>query len=69
MNQGKTSRRGQLFEPHIFDKGWDCWSCLEGELSTENGEGGGPDTIDYGKAKRKAFAIFRMKRDGKEAIF
>ena len=31
--------------------------------------GGRPDTIDYGEAKCKAFAIFRVKRNGKEAIF
>ena len=52
MNQGKTSWRGQLFEPHIFDKGWDCWSCLEGELSTENG-GGGPTQLTMGRLNAK----------------
>ena len=61
-----------MSEPHTFGKGWDYWPCLEGEPSTENGgggEGGRPDTIDYGEAKCKAFAIFRVKRNGKEAIF
>lgn len=54
MNQGKTSWRGQLFEPHIFDKGWDCWSCLEGELSTENGGGGeGPTQLTMGRLNAK----------------
>jgi hypothetical protein len=38
-------------------------------LKTGGGEGGRPDTIDYGEAKCKGFAIFRVKRNGKEAIF
>ena len=35
----------------------------------EGGRGRRPDTIGYGEAKLKAFAIFRVKRNGKEAIF
>ena len=43
-----------MFEPHIFGRGWDCWPCLEEELSTENGGGGeSPIQLTMGRLNAK----------------
>ena len=64
----RSHPEGVNYLSHIFlTKGGTVGHALRENSQLKTG--GGTDTIDYGKAKRKAFAIFRMKRDGKEAIF